>query len=141
MVGRGDNNVGVCAAALNVVSGVRDARGRVAACWFAKYLVRAQHGQVFEHQMLVGLVGHHEEVLVRDDGTETFVGGTDKALARTQYIEELLGIVVFAEGPETASYAASHDDTIVVHNVFIKGDKDSAFSWNGKKRLLFRPTV
>ena len=73
--------------------------------------------------MLISLVGHHEEVLVRDDGAETLVSAANKTLARTQYIEELFGIVVFAERPKTASDAASHDDAVVVHNVSIKGTK------------------
>ena len=84
MVGRGDDDVGIRAATLDVVGGVCDTRGGVASSRLAQHLVGAQHGQVFQHEVFVGLVGDHEEVLVGDDGAETLVGAADEALARAE---------------------------------------------------------
>ena len=82
MVGGCHHDIGIRATALDVISGVCDARGRITACRLAKHLVVFQHGQVFKHQMLVGFVGHHEKVLVGDDGAEALIGATDEALSR-----------------------------------------------------------
>ena len=119
MVGWGDDDVDFLAAALDVIGRVGDARCGVSSCRLAQHLVGLEHGQVLQNELFVGLVGHHEEILVGDDGAETLVGATDEAFARAQYVEELLGIVVLAEGPETASDAAGHDDAVVVHRFFV----------------------
>ena len=115
MVGRRHHDVGLFATAFDVVGRVSDARGRVATRRLAKHLVGLEHRQVLQNQMLVGLVGHHEEVFVGDDGAEPLVGAADEALPGAKNIKELLGIVVFAEWPKTTTDAASHYDTVVIH--------------------------
>ena len=45
------------------------------------------------------------------------IGATDETFSRTQYIEELLGIIVLAEGPKAASDAARHDDAEIFHRI------------------------
>ena len=115
MVGRSDDDIGVSATTLDVISGVGDARRSISSCRLTKHLVGTQHRQVFQDEMLVGLIGHHEEVLVGDDGTETLVSTADKAFSCAKDIEELLGIVVFAERPKAATDATGHDDAVVVH--------------------------
>ena len=80
VIGRGDDDIGVCATALDMIGGIGDARSRIAACRLAKHLVGTEHGQMLQDQVFVGFVGHYEEVLVGDDGAETFVGAADKAL-------------------------------------------------------------
>ena len=81
-------------------------------------MVWTQHGKVFQYELFICFVSHHEEILVRDDRAKTFVGATDKALTRAKYIEELFRIIIFAERPEAATDAASHDDAVVVHNIY-----------------------
>ena len=66
--------------------------------------------------MFVGFVGHHKEVLVRDDWAETLVCAADETLSRAEDVQKLLWIVIFTKRPETASNAASHDDAVVVHD-------------------------
>ena len=114
VVGGGDDDVGLLAAALDVIGRVGNARCRVATCRLTKHLVIFQHRQMLQYEMLVCLVGHHEEILIGDNGAETFVGAADKALSCAEYIEELFRIVVFAKRPEAAPDAAGHDDAIVV---------------------------
>jgi hypothetical protein len=70
---------------------------------------------MFQNHLLVGFVGHHEEVLIGDDRTKSFVGATDETLSCAKDIKELFGMVVFAERPKTATNAACHNDAIVVH--------------------------
>ena len=81
MVGGGDHDVSLGAVTMDMIAGVGDARRGVATRGFAKYLVGAKHGQLFQHQLLIGGVGHHQEIAVGDDGTETFVGALDEALS------------------------------------------------------------
>ena len=83
MVGRGDHNVGLLAAALDMISGVGDAGCCIASSWLAEHLIGLQHGQMLKYQMLICLVGHHEEILIGDDWTKPFIGTTDKALSST----------------------------------------------------------
>ena len=127
MVGGRDDDIGLFAAALDVVGRVSDARRGVAPCRLAEHLVGLEHGQMFQNKLLVGLVGHHEEVFIGDDRAETLVGASDETLPSTQNIKELLGIVVLAEGPESASDAACHNDAVVVHWVLIVFEKHFSF--------------
>ena len=112
MIRRRDNHLRLGVAAQQRIGRIGDAGRRVAAHGFAQHLSRAQLGKVFEHQILVFAIGHHEEVLGRDDLRETFVGVTDERFAGSQNVEELLGHRLPALGPETGADAARHDDAI-----------------------------
>ena len=74
MVGWSDNNIGILAAALNMICSIGNAWRSVSPCWFTKHLVWAQHGQMFQNELLISFVGNYEKILVRNDGTETLVG-------------------------------------------------------------------
>ena len=63
------------------ILGIGDAGCCVAPCRLAEHLVGTEHGQMFQHEMFVCLVGHYEEVLVRNDGAKALVGAANKALA------------------------------------------------------------
>ena len=115
MVGRCDDDIGIGATALDVVGRVGDAGCCVAPCWLAKHLVGMEHGQMFQDELFVGFVGHHEEILIGNNGTETLVCATNETLSRAKDIEKLFGVVVFAERPKTATNAARHNDAVVVH--------------------------
>ena len=115
MVGRCNGYGRLGAFAEDVVGGVGDTGGCVAAHRFAKHLVILEFGQVFEHQLLVGGVGNHDEMLGRYQRQEAFEGGAYEALASSEDIKELLGHIVFAERPEAASNAAGHNYTVSFH--------------------------
>ena len=78
--------MGIAALALDAIAGISNARRGVAAGRFTEHLVGFEHGQVFKHEMLVGLIGHHQKVFIGDDGAEAFVCATDEALARAENI-------------------------------------------------------
>ena len=82
---------------------------------------------MLQNELLVSLVGDHKEVLIGDDWAESLVSAADKALSCAKDIEELLRIVVLAEGPKTATDAAGHDNTVVVHGCLIVFEKHFSF--------------
>ena len=82
MVGRCDHDVGFLAARLDVVGSIGDARCCIASGWLTKHLIRLEHRKVIQNELFIGFVGHHEEIFVGDDGTETFVGASDEAFTR-----------------------------------------------------------
>ena len=81
MIGGSDHNIGVVALTLDTVAGVGDTGGCIASGGFAEHLLGLQHGQMFQREMLIGGVGHHQKVLVGDDRAETLVGASDKAFS------------------------------------------------------------
>ena len=122
MVGRSNHDIGIFALALDVIGGVGDAWGGVSPCRLAQHLVWLEHRQMFQNQMFVGFVGHHEEILVGNDGAKPFVGASDETLACAKDIEKLFGVVILAERPKAATDAAGHDDAIIVHKWYFDGD-------------------
>ena len=67
VVGRGDDHLRVGILLQQRVGRIGDAGGRIAADRFAEHLPFADFGDVFEYEVLVFMVGHHEKVLGGDD--------------------------------------------------------------------------
>ena len=114
MVGRGDDDVGLGVAGVDDAGGIGDAGGGVAACGLAEHLVALEPLNLLSHTVGIELAGHDDDVFAWTNAFKTAEGALQHRLPRTQDIEELFGVVGFANGPEAASVAASHDDTVVV---------------------------
>lgn len=93
---------------------IGDAGGRIAPDGLAQHLLGLQFGELLEHQLPVGGIRHHEEVLRRDERCKTLERMADEALPRAQNIEELLGKMASAGRPEAAADSAGHDDTVAI---------------------------
>ena len=96
------------------VGRIGDARGGIASHGFAQHLPFFEFGDMLQHQPLVFVVGHHEEILRGDDFCKAFVGVADEGFSRSEDVEELLGLRLSALGPEPGADAARHDDTIFI---------------------------
>ena len=93
---------------------IGDAGGRIAPDGFAQHLLGLQFGELLEHQLPVGGIRHHEEVLRRDERCKTLERMADEALSGAQNVEELLGKAASAGWPEAAADAAGHDDAVAI---------------------------
>ena len=114
VVRRGHHHLGLGVALEQRIGRIGDAGRRVAAHGFAEDLLGTQFGEMLQHEFLVAAVGHHEEILRRDQFFEPFEGVADERFSRTQYVEELLGARLAAHGPEPGADASRHDDAIFV---------------------------
>lgn len=63
---------------------------------------------------MVFLAGDDDDVLAGAELSETVESGLKHRPPGTQHVEELLGVVALADGPESAAEAASHDYAVVV---------------------------
>lgn len=94
---------------------IGDAGGRIAPDGLAQHLLGLQFGELLEHQLPVGGIRHHEEVLRRDERCKTLERMADEALPRAQNIEELLGKMASAGRPEAAADSSGHDDAVAIY--------------------------
>ena len=113
LVAGGNDGDGLRVAAEEFEHRVGDARGGIASARLGEDLFGLEHRELFQDEVFVGRAGHNQEVFVRDEAGEAFVGQLDERLADAQGIDELLRFLFAAEGPETGAYAARHNDTIV----------------------------
>jgi hypothetical protein len=60
------------------------------------------------------LVGDHPYILGVNNGFETVYGQLQQRFSRTQYVNELLWLFRGTHWPKAASYAASHDNEVIV---------------------------
>lgn len=96
MVGGSDNDRCIIAKSGNVMHGIGDTRGGIAAHGFAEDLFGTKFGEMLEDHIAISSIGDDDKILRRDDRKEAFESAANKTLASTQNIKELFGIIVLA---------------------------------------------
>ena len=112
MIAGGGDDHGLGVALGDDVVGVGDAGRGIAPPRLEQHLLRLQLGQLLADKRRVLCIGHHIDVLRRAYGGEAVEGLLDEGAAVAEEIQELLGVVRAAHGPETASDATGHNDAI-----------------------------
>lgn len=114
VIRRRDDHLGIGVLPEQRIGRIGDAGGRIAADRLAEHLFLPDFGDMLQHQILVFVVRHDEEIPGGDDFCEALVGMADKRFSGSQDVEELFWHRLPALGPETRSDAAGHDDTIFI---------------------------
>ncbi len=83
-----------------LIGGVGDARGCIASFGLGEDIGRREGGELCLNEVGKPLSRDHKEVICGDDGGEALAGLLDHRSARAEDVEELLGLVVPAHGPE-----------------------------------------
>ena len=111
------HNLGLGVQGMNVIGRPGDAGRRVASAGLQQDLLGAHVGKLLTDDGSILLVGEHVDILWLHDTLDAVHRHLQQAAAGAQKIEKLLGLVLTAVRPETASHAATHDDaiTMVVH--------------------------
>jgi len=64
--------------------------------------------------LYVRFIGDNENIFLPANAGESVIRLLQQRLAGAEDVNELLGIIVSAHGPEAATDASGHDDTVVV---------------------------
>ena len=94
---------------------IGDAGGGVARFGFGEDLIDRNPGQLLPHLLHVPFARHHPEVVQGAHRQEAFYRQLNQCLTYAQHIDELLGCLRNADGPEAASHPTGHDYDMGLH--------------------------
>ena len=123
MVAGRHHDVGFGVARLDAPRDVGYAGCRITTAGLAENMVCRHVGQLFRNSGSIVFVGHYPYVFCIYYACKTLYGELQQRLPHAHHVDELLGLFSRTHGPEAATYAASHDNQVIVdscHNVSSK---------------------
>ena len=112
VVAGSDHHLGIGIDGLDVVGSPCDARRGVAANGFEQNLFGTDFGKLLLDERLIHLIGDEDDIVHGYNALHAVKCHLQQAASGAEEVEELFGFFGFAEGPETAPHASTHDDAI-----------------------------